>query len=78
MCKKRLSEANKTCFEHSENPVFQANMPKIVKNVAFTNIVKSFWSRIIPTVNPAVLETESIREGHQRAENGPRWGGSGY
>lgn len=53
-------------------------MPKIVKNVAFINIVKSFWSRIIPTVNPAVLETESIREGHQRAENGPRWGDSGY
>ena len=42
MCKKRPSEASKTCSEHSENSVFQANMPKIVKNVAFTNVVKSF------------------------------------
>lgn len=25
-----------------KNPVLQANMPKIVKNVAFTNVVKSF------------------------------------
>lgn len=73
MCKKRPSEASKTCSEHSENSVFQANMPKIVKNVAFTNVVKSFWSQIIPTVNPAVLGTESIREGHQRAEDGPGW-----
>lgn len=58
MCKKRPSEANKTCSERSENPVLQANMPKIVKNVAFTNVVKSFWSQIMPTVAPAALGTE--------------------
>lgn len=75
--------------ELSKNPVFQTHMPKIVKNGAFTDVLKSFWSQIIPTGNPAVLGTEwqlwspqwwplGVHQGG--ASEGREWpgGGSGY
>lgn len=57
--KKCPSEANKTCSKLQKIISFFGQIkPKIVKNVAFSNLIKSFWSKIIPTANPAVLEAE--------------------
>lgn len=86
MCKKRPGEAKKIHSELSKNPVFQAHVPKIVKNGAFTNVLKSFWSQIIPTGNPAVLGTECQLWSLQRwplgihqggASEGREWPGGG-